>query len=164
MTRWFFLRQVKKLNLPKAELIRFYHDVIECIISSSVTVWHTARHKQDKHWLQRMICWAERIISCKLLLFDHLLSSRAKRHAGKIISNPSHPGHMLFELPPSGERRRKKVNPPVVTEIASLHKQLSGCKTEPLVTSPWWFKWWLNDTQCLHLSLLQMSCILSHLT
>ncbi|KAI2661192.1 putative RNA-directed DNA polymerase from transposon BS [Labeo rohita] len=62
--RLYFLRQLKKFNLPQALMTQFYSAVIETYIS------------------------------------------RVKKRAGNIIQDPSHPGHNLFALLPSGRRYR----------------------------------------------------------
>ncbi len=56
-------------------------------IGSSITVWFGSASKSDIRRLQRTVRTAERII-------------------GNIITDPSHPGHDLFALLPSGRRYR----------------------------------------------------------
>ena len=43
--RMFFLRQLKKFNLPKTMMVHFYTSIIESILTSSITLgarWHSA--------------------------------------------------------------------------------------------------------------------------
>ncbi|KAL6113779.1 uncharacterized protein ACO6RY_04687 [Pungitius sinensis] len=40
--RMFFLRQLKKFNLPKTIMLHFYTAIIESILCSSITVWYAA--------------------------------------------------------------------------------------------------------------------------
>ncbi len=47
---------------------------------------------------------AERIIGVHLPSLQDLYYSRVKKRAGNIITDPSHPGHDLFALLPSGRR------------------------------------------------------------
>ncbi|KAI4889299.1 hypothetical protein NFI96_011095 [Prochilodus magdalenae] len=49
---------------------------------------------------------AERIIGCNLPSLQQIYTSRVRKRAGKITSDPSHPGHLLFQTLPSGRRLR----------------------------------------------------------
>ena len=40
--RMYFLRQLKKFNLPKAMMVHFYTSIIESIPTSSITIWYAA--------------------------------------------------------------------------------------------------------------------------
>ena len=104
--RMFFLRQLKKFNLPKIMLVHFYTAIIESILTSSITVWYTAATAKDKSRLQRIIRSAEKVIGCNLPTLQDLHSSRTLRRARKIVADPSHPGHSLFGTLPSGRRLR----------------------------------------------------------
>ena len=73
------------------------HCLIESILTSSITVWYTAATAKDKSSLQRIICSAEKVIGCNLPSLQDLPSSRALKRAGRIMADPSHPGHRLFE-------------------------------------------------------------------
>ncbi|KAK0155185.1 hypothetical protein N1851_002509 [Merluccius polli] len=72
-------------------MVHFYSSIIESILTSSITIWYTAATAKDKSRLQR---------------HSDLYTSRTLRHAGKIVADPSHPGHKLFETLPSGRRLR----------------------------------------------------------
>uniref|UniRef100_A0A671LVB9 RNA helicase n=1 Tax=Sinocyclocheilus anshuiensis TaxID=1608454 RepID=A0A671LVB9_9TELE len=50
--------------------------------------------------------WAQKVIGCPLPSMEELHSSRCLLKAQKILKDPSHPGHSLFELLPSGRRYR----------------------------------------------------------
>ncbi len=62
--------------------------------------------KSDIRRLQRTVRTAERIIGVHLPSLQDLYYSRVKKRAGNIITDPSHPGHDLFALLPSGRRYR----------------------------------------------------------
>ncbi|KAK0148950.1 hypothetical protein N1851_010634 [Merluccius polli] len=94
--RMYFLRQLKKFNLPRTMMVHFYSSIIESILTSSITIWYAAATAKDKGRLQRVIRSAEK----------DLYTSRTLRRAGKIVADPSHPGHKLFETLPSGRRLR----------------------------------------------------------
>ncbi|KAK0133548.1 hypothetical protein N1851_030920 [Merluccius polli] len=100
--RMYFLRQLKKFNLPRTLMVHFYSSIIESILTSSVTIWYAAATAKDKGRLQRVIRSAEKVIGCNLLSLQDLYTSRTLRRAGKIVDDPSHPGHKLFETLPSG--------------------------------------------------------------
>uniref|UniRef100_A0A669CDW9 Reverse transcriptase domain-containing protein n=1 Tax=Oreochromis niloticus TaxID=8128 RepID=A0A669CDW9_ORENI len=102
--RMYFLRQLGKYSLPQELLIQFYTAVIESVLCSSITVWYGAATKQDRCRLQRTVRAAERIIDAPLPSIQDLYLSRTRKRAGKIITDPSHPGHRLFELLPSGRQ------------------------------------------------------------
>ncbi|XP_061085687.1 uncharacterized protein LOC133119208 [Conger conger] len=102
--RMFFLRQLKKFNLPKTMMVHFYTAIIESILTSSITIWYAAATAKDKGRLQRIIRSAA--IGCNLPSFQDLYASRTLRRAGRIVADPSHPGHRLLETLPSGRRLR----------------------------------------------------------
>ncbi len=104
--RMYFLRQLKKFNLPQAHMTQFYSAVIESVLCSSITVWFGSASKSDIRRLQRTVRTAERIIGVHLPSLQDLYYSRVKKRGGNIITDPSHPGHDLFALLPSGRRYR----------------------------------------------------------
>ncbi len=103
--RMFFLRHLKKFNLPQAHMTQFYSAVIESVLCSSITVWFGSASKSDIRRLQRTVRTAERIIGVHLPSLQDLYNSRVTKRAGNIITDPSHPGHNLFALLP-GRRYR----------------------------------------------------------
>ncbi len=86
--RLYFLRQLRKFNLPQELLKQFYS------------------LKSDLRRLRRVVRTAERIIGRTLPTLQELYLSRVSKRAGKITLDPSHPAHSLFELLPSGRRYR----------------------------------------------------------
>ncbi|XP_077943578.1 uncharacterized protein LOC144386383 [Gasterosteus aculeatus] len=46
--RLFFLRQLKKFNLPKTLMVHFYTAIMESILCSSISVWYAAATAKDK--------------------------------------------------------------------------------------------------------------------
>src|SRR4029434_6369446 len=104
--RMYFLRQLKKFNLPKTMMVHFYTCIIESILTSSIIIWYAAATANDKGRLQRIIRSAEKVIGCTLPSLQGLCASRTLRRAGKIVADPSLPGHKLFEVLPSGRRLR----------------------------------------------------------
>ncbi|KAK9524366.1 hypothetical protein VZT92_016764 [Zoarces viviparus] len=82
--RMYFLRQLKKFNLPKTMLVHFYRAIIESILCSSITGWYAAATAKDKGRLQRIIRSAEKVIGCNL---PRLRSIRTKtsRHTNSFF-------------------------------------------------------------------------------
>ncbi|TWW68522.1 hypothetical protein D4764_19G0003200 [Takifugu flavidus] len=74
--RMFFLRKLRKLNLPPRMLAQFYTAIIESILTSSITVW-------DRLRLQRVVRAAEKVIGCRLPSIQDLYISRTRRCAGR---------------------------------------------------------------------------------
>ncbi len=104
--RLYFLRQLRKFNLPQELLKHFYSAIIESVLCTSITVWFSSATKSDLRRLQRVVRTAERIIGTTLPTLQELYSSRMSKRAGKITLDPSHPAHSLFELLLSGRRYR----------------------------------------------------------
>ncbi|KAK3523835.1 hypothetical protein QTP70_010446 [Hemibagrus guttatus] len=104
--RLYFLRQLRKFNLPQELLIHFYSAVIESVLCTSITVWFGSATKSDMRRLQRTVRTAERIIGAPLPTLQELYTSRVRKRALKITLDPSHPGHILFDLLPSGRHYR----------------------------------------------------------
>ncbi len=104
--RLYFLRQLRKFNLPQELLKQFYSAIIESVLCTSITVWFSSATKSDLRRLRRVVRTAERIIGTTLPTLRELYLSRVSKRAGKITLDPSHPAHSLFELLPSGQRYR----------------------------------------------------------
>ena len=100
--RLYFLRQLRKFNLPQELLVTFYTAIIQSVLCTSITVWFGSATRQDRHRLQRTIRSAERIIGTNLPSIQELYVSRTRKRASHISADPSHPGHRLFKLLPSG--------------------------------------------------------------
>ncbi len=96
--RLYFLRQLRKFNLPQELLKQFYSTIIESVLCTSITVWFSSATKSDHRRLRRVVRTAEQIIGTTLPTLQELYSSRVNKRAGKITLDPSHPAHSLFEL------------------------------------------------------------------
>ncbi len=104
--RLYFLRQLRKFNMPQELLKQFYSAIIESVLCTSITVWFSSATKSDHRRLRRVVRTAERTIGTTLPTLQELYSSRVSKRAGKIALDPSHPANFLFELLPSGRRYR----------------------------------------------------------
>ncbi len=100
--RLYFLRQLRKFNLPQELLKQFYSAIIESVLCTSITVWFSSATKSDLRRLRRVVRTAEWIVGTTLPTLQELYLSRVSKRAGKITLDPSHPAHSLFELLPSG--------------------------------------------------------------
>ncbi|KAL3054508.1 hypothetical protein OYC64_017447 [Pagothenia borchgrevinki] len=88
-------------------MVNFYTSMRYTDTSTSpITIWYAAATAKDKGRLQRVIRSAEKVIGCNLPSLHDLHASRTLRRAGKIVADPSHPGHKLFTPLPSGRRLR----------------------------------------------------------
>ncbi len=104
--RLYFIRQLRKFNLPQELLIQFYSAIIESVLCTTITVWFSSATKSDLKRLRRVVRTAEWIIDTTLPTLQELYLSRVSKRAGKITLDPSNPAHSLFELLPSGWRYR----------------------------------------------------------
>ncbi len=79
--RLYFLRQLRKFNLPQELLKQFYSAIIETVLCSSVTVWFGSATKTDIRRLQQIVMTAERIIGAPLPSLQELYTSRVRKRA-----------------------------------------------------------------------------------
>ncbi|XP_076860580.1 uncharacterized protein LOC143513729 [Brachyhypopomus gauderio] len=108
--RMYFLRQLKKFNLPEKTLVQFHTAIIESVLTSSITVWYTGATTRDRQRLQRIVHSAEKVIGCNLPSLQDLYTSRTLGRAGRITADTSHPAHGLFDPLPSGRRLRSRTS------------------------------------------------------
>ncbi len=118
--RLYFLRQLRKFNLPQELLKHFYSAIIESVLCTSITIWFSSTTKSDLRRQRRVVRTAKRIIGTILPTLQELYLSRVSKRAGKITLT-SHPAHSLFKLLLSGQRYRAPERPD--TETVSFPKQ-----------------------------------------
>lgn len=104
--RLHFLRQLRKFKVSQTAMIHFYRATIESVLTFSILVWFGNTTSWNKTRLERVVRRASKIIGANLPSLSSLFSSRLIRKARKIIVDPSHPAHHLFNLLPSGRRYR----------------------------------------------------------
>ncbi len=80
--RLYFLRQLKKFNLPQEQ---FYSAIIESVLCMSISVWFSSATKSDLRTLQRVVRTAERIIGTTLPTLPELYLSRLYKRAAKSL-------------------------------------------------------------------------------
>ncbi len=122
--RLYFLRQLRKFNLPQELLKQLYSAIIESVLCSSITVWFGSATKTDIRRLQRTVRTAQRIIGAPLPSLQEFYTSRVRKRAKKVTLDPSHPAHSLFVLLPSVRRYRSRS-----TKTARLIKPSSVHRT-----------------------------------
>ncbi len=101
----YFLRQLKKLNLPQELLKQFCHHRDCPVLIYHCLVWFSYT-KTDIRRLQRTVRTTERVIGGSLPNLQELYTSREWKRDKKVTLDPSHPAHYLFELLPSGRHYR----------------------------------------------------------
>ncbi|CAI5669640.1 unnamed protein product [Oreochromis niloticus] len=104
--RLFFLRRLRKAQLPPPILTTFYRGTIESILSGCITVWFGNCAISDRKTLQRIVGTAEKIIGVSLPSIKDIYTTRCIRKATSIVADWTHPSHTLFTLLPSGKRYR----------------------------------------------------------
>ena len=87
-------------------MVQFYTAIIQNILSLSITTWYGNTPKHTLHRLERVIKRASKIINHKLPTLDSIYIHHTTTRASKIIQDPLHPAHHLFQRLPSGRRFR----------------------------------------------------------
>ncbi len=83
--RLYFLRQLRKFNLPQELLKQFYSAIIESVLCTSITVWFSSATKSDIRRLRRVVQTA---IGATLPSLQELYSSRVRKMVWKNHSGP----------------------------------------------------------------------------
>ncbi len=100
--RLYFLRVLRKNNIPQNLLVSFYGCSIESILTYCLCVWFSSCTVAQRKALQGVRKVAQKIVGCPLPSLEELHSSRCLKKAQNILQDSSHPGHNLFGLLPSG--------------------------------------------------------------
>ncbi len=100
--RLYFLRQLRKFNLPQELLIQFYSAITKSVLCTSIPVWFSSATKSDLRRLRRVVRTADRIIGTTLpslqeLYFSKMWAKWLAKSLGPLTS-----AHSLFELLQSG--------------------------------------------------------------
>uniref|UniRef100_A0A8C9YQ67 B box-type domain-containing protein n=1 Tax=Sander lucioperca TaxID=283035 RepID=A0A8C9YQ67_SANLU len=105
---------VSFLTQPVYPLQTVIHSVLVCSVTGR---------------LQRIIRSAEKVIGCNLPPLQDLYATRTLKRAGKIVADPSHPGHKLFQPLPAGIRtkisRHKDAFPPSATSLINTRTAMT---------------------------------------
>ena len=91
--RLYFLRILKRHNIPQKLPVSFYRCSIKSILTYCLCVWFASCTVAQQKALQRVIKVAEKVIGCPLTPMEELHSSRCLRKAFAISQDSSHPGH-----------------------------------------------------------------------
>ena len=104
--RLYFLRTMRKANLPQKLLQTFYTCAIQSIITYNIIVWFNSCTAADRKALDRVRKSAQKITHTQLPSLFDIHHTRCQQRAQNIIKDSFHPGHSLFSLLPSGRRYR----------------------------------------------------------
>ena len=109
--RMYFLRQLNKFGISPSILKRFYHAVIESVLTSSITVWFGRASYEEKTQLETLVRCASKIIGLTLPTIEWCVrkSKNIVRKSKNIVRAATHPANHLFKLLQSG-KRYKSVN------------------------------------------------------
>ena len=97
---------MRYLNVNKTILIQFYRAVIESVLSNSILVWYSRATVYYKCRLQSVVRNAESLIGINLPSLESIYIQRMEKKTKKILNDAYHPGHIYFNLLPSGRRLR----------------------------------------------------------
>jgi len=73
-----------------------------CLVASQLGMGSCSA--KDRKKLQRVVSVAQSIMQTSLPSIGSVYTSRCLSKAGRIIKDPTHPGHSLFHLLPSGKK------------------------------------------------------------
>ena len=104
--RMYFLRQLKKFGISPIILKRFYHAIIESVLTFSITVWFGRASYEEKAQLETLVRGASKIIGLTLPTIESVYQTRCVHKSKKIVRDATHPANHLFELLKSGKRYR----------------------------------------------------------
>ena len=104
--RMHFLRQLKKFGISPIILKRFYHAIIESVLTFSITVWFGRASYEEKAQLETLVRGASKIIGLTLPTIESVYHTRCVHKSKKIVRDATHPANHLFELLKSGKRYR----------------------------------------------------------
>ena len=87
-------------------LRNFYSCTIESILSGNITAWYGNCTVRDQQALQRVVRMAGRITGGTFPALQDIYTKRCRKKTERILEDPTHPAHGLFELLKSGRRYR----------------------------------------------------------
>ncbi len=110
--RLFFLRKLKKANLPQKLMLNFYNCAIHSVLTYGLLVWLSSCTTGEQQMIQRVVKTAGKIIGTVLPEASTVYTSRCLRRTHNIIRDRFHPAHFLFHILPSGRRLPFRPGPP----------------------------------------------------
>ncbi len=102
----FFLRKLKKANLPQKLMLNAYNCAIHSVLTYGLLVWFSSCTAAEQQMIQMVVKTAGKIIRTVLLEVSTVYTSRCLRRTHNILRDRFHPAHFLFHLLPSGRRYR----------------------------------------------------------
>lgn len=102
--RLYFLRKLRRANLPQKLLVNFSRCTTESISTNCMTAWYDSCTKAAKKALQQVVKTAQDIVGTDLPSLEHLYKTHCLKRANNVDKDITHPCHNLFQLLPSGRR------------------------------------------------------------
>ena len=103
--RMYFVRKLKKANVSKIVMSKFYKAVVESVVLFSICCWFGSCSMSDKKKIKKVINSARRI-GCTVASLENLYSDSVLKKVNDIILDCNHPLFSSFHLLPSGNRLR----------------------------------------------------------
>ena len=100
--RMYLLRQLNKFGISPIILKRFYHAIIESVLTFSITVWFGRASYEEKALLETLVRCASKIVRLTLPTIESVYHTRCVHKSNKSVRDATH----LFELLKSGKRYR----------------------------------------------------------
>ena len=66
--RMYFLRQLRKFNLPQELLIQFYTAIVQSVLCTSIIIWFGSATKQDRNRLKRTFRTAAKLPTIRIVI------------------------------------------------------------------------------------------------
>ena len=104
--RLYFLRQFRRFGIAQEIMIRFYHAIIESILTFSIVVLFGRAGQDEKQQVEAIVMGASRFIASELPSIQSIYHARCARKSRSITRDTTHPVNHLFELLSSGKRYR----------------------------------------------------------
>ena len=95
--RLYHLRQLKRFGMGPRILSTFYRSTIESVLTGSFTAWFGSCSALNRSAMERVVRTAQKICGRDLPSIQSLYNSRCAAKARRIIKDPYHPNHGLFE-------------------------------------------------------------------
>ena len=104
--RQYLLRKLRSFGVSKNILLTFYHSFIESILTFSFISWFHAISLQDRTRLLSITRVCSKIIGHPVRALSAFCDQQIIHTAHRILHDPSHILHSVFEWLPSGRRLR----------------------------------------------------------
>ena len=104
--RQYMLRKLRSFGVNKIILLTFYHSFIESVLTFSFISWFYSISLQDRTRLLGITKVCSKITGHPIRALSAFCDQQTIRNAHRILYDPSHTLHSVFEWLPSGRRLR----------------------------------------------------------